>query len=95
VKFSPGVLDLLAFTEHCSYVHVVDARNYTDEQIIRVSTPPVSPDTPSIEREDQDITGFSFSPNGNKMIVGTTSSILEYDVHTAMRRTFFSEATVI
>ena len=33
VKFGNGPADLLAFNEHCSYTHVVDARNFQQEQV--------------------------------------------------------------
>lgn len=33
VKFGAGPADLLAFNEHCSRTHVVDARNFQHEQV--------------------------------------------------------------
>eukprot|EP01080_Neovahlkampfia_damariscottae_P004300 gene4300-7656_t len=37
VKFSKTAgIDLMVFAEHCSYFHVIDTRNFNDEQIIRV-----------------------------------------------------------
>ena len=33
VKFGNGPADLLAFNEHCSYTHIVDARNFQQEQV--------------------------------------------------------------
>jgi WD40 repeat protein len=38
VKFSQGMaMDLLAFTEHTSFVNIVDARNFEKRQTIRLS----------------------------------------------------------
>ena len=33
VKFGNGPADLLAYNEHCSYTHIVDARNFQQEQV--------------------------------------------------------------
>ncbi len=33
VKFGNGPADLLAYNEHCSFTHVVDARNFQQEQV--------------------------------------------------------------
>ncbi|KAJ3322393.1 Cilia- and flagella-associated protein 43 [Boothiomyces sp. JEL0866] len=61
VKFSQsGSMDLLAFTEHVSYVSLVDARTFNDRQAIRVS--PVG--------SDQHISGMAFSPDSQSLFVG-------------------------
>ncbi|KAI8610297.1 WD40-repeat-containing domain protein [Chytriomyces sp. MP71] len=61
VKFSPwGSVDLLAFSEHVSYVNLVDARTFNEVQSVRVS--PAS--------ADQHISGISFSPDAKGLFVG-------------------------
>src|SRR5204863_5662545 len=62
VKFSQGPIDLLIFTEHTKYIHVVDARNFEETQIL------------SIAEQDgvrePDIAGACFTPDGKNIIVG-------------------------
>lgn len=61
VKFTQtGAVDLLAFTEHVSHVHIVDARTFDGQQTLRVGS--VGHDTP--------ITGLCFSNDSQKMFVG-------------------------
>ncbi|CAO3677352.1 unnamed protein product [Umbelopsis vinacea] len=61
VKFSTsGAVDLLAYTEHVSYVNIVDARNFSTQQVLRVS--------PS--HLDYHITGMSFAPDSRSLFVG-------------------------
>eukprot|EP00835_Amoeboradix_gromovi_P000592 NODE_21_length_38511_cov_0.503306.p10 type:complete len:316 gc:universal NODE_21_length_38511_cov_0.503306:30183-31130(+) len=61
VKFSPsGSIDLLMFSEHVSYVHLVDARTFNDRQLIRVA-----PDD-----HDLHISGISFSSDSKRCYVG-------------------------
>ncbi|KAJ1343341.1 hypothetical protein BSLG_002367 [Batrachochytrium salamandrivorans] len=79
VKFSTtGSIDLLLFSEHISYVNVVDARTFDARQSICVAPPGL----------DQHISGISFSPDSSSVFVGTESSILKYEVDTLRRRTF-------
>ncbi|KAJ8325821.1 hypothetical protein QVD99_001544 [Batrachochytrium dendrobatidis] len=79
VKFSnTGSIDLLLFSEHISYINVVDARTFDSRQSICVTPPDI----------DQHISGISFSPDSSTVFVGTESSILKYDVNTLLRRTF-------
>jgi hypothetical protein len=79
VKFSPShSVDLLAFSEHVSYVNFVDARNFDGKQSIRVA--------PS--GSDMHISGFSWSPDCKSVFVGLESTVLEYDVDIVSRRTF-------
>lgn len=61
VKFTQtGAVDLLAFTEHVSHVHIVDARTFDGQQTLRVGS--AGHDTP--------ITGLCFSNDSQKMFVG-------------------------
>lgn len=61
VKYTmEGMLDLLAFTEHTNNVHLVDARNYNEEQVIKVT----------LEGEREDLAGLSFSKDCKQMVVG-------------------------
>ncbi|KAI8585750.1 WD40-repeat-containing domain protein [Geranomyces variabilis] len=79
VKFSPtGSIDLLLFSEHMSYINVVDARTFNDRQTIRVA--------PS--SSDQHISGISFSPCSKTIFVGMESNVWEYSVDTVGRRCF-------
>ena len=41
VKFGNGPADLLAFNEHCSFTHVVDARNFQQGQVQGISHTPI------------------------------------------------------
>eukprot|EP00184_Porphyridium_aerugineum_P007823 CAMPEP_0184693408 /NCGR_PEP_ID=MMETSP0313-20130426/1640_1 /TAXON_ID=2792 /ORGANISM="Porphyridium aerugineum, Strain SAG 1380-2" /LENGTH=350 /DNA_ID=CAMNT_0027151483 /DNA_START=286 /DNA_END=1339 /DNA_ORIENTATION=+ len=74
VKFaSVGELDLLAFTEHMSYLHLVDTRtDYSEKQVVRVC--------PSMR--DVNISGLAFSKNNSTICVGTDASIFEYQIDT-------------
>mmetsp|Transcript_13588 Transcript_13588/g.34180 ORF Transcript_13588/g.34180 Transcript_13588/m.34180 type:complete len:256 (+) Transcript_13588:3-770(+) len=78
VKFSSGLTDLMAFSEHFSRFHVVDARTFAYEQVCSVS-----------EAEDQhDISGLSFSPDGSKLYTCIEDSLLGYNVDQTSRRSF-------
>ena len=71
-------MDLLLYSEHISYINVVDARTFNERQVIRVSPPGV----------DTHISGISFSPDSRSVFVGTESAVVEYEVDTTARRTF-------
>lgn len=53
VKFSPSPMDLLAFTEDCGACHLVDTRNMTQRQTLRISD----------NTELHNISGTCFSPD--------------------------------
>ncbi|GJQ09536.1 hypothetical protein GpartN1_g1327.t1 [Galdieria partita] len=79
VKFSPcGVLDLMAFTEHANFIHLVDIRDLSRTQLEFVG---------ETER-DIDIAGLCFSPQGDKLFVGSSQGIYAYHIGTAQRRSF-------
>ncbi|KAI8646240.1 WD40-repeat-containing domain protein [Parasitella parasitica] len=79
VKFTQtGAVDLLAFTEHVSHIHIVDARTFDGQQTLRVG--PVGHDTP--------ITGLTFSNDSQKMFVGLENAILDFNIDTGSRRRF-------
>jgi len=79
LKFSPtGGIDLMMFSEHVSYINLVDARTFNTVQSVRVS--PIG--------GDQHISGISFSPESKSIFVGLENTILEYDVDTIRRRSF-------
>ncbi|KAJ3135365.1 hypothetical protein HK100_002856 [Physocladia obscura] len=79
VKFSmSGSVDLMMFTEHVSYMHVVDARTFNDTQSIRVAPPNC----------DQNISGIACSPDSRSMFVGLDNVVLEYDIDVIARRSF-------
>jgi WD40 repeat protein len=61
VKFSPSSsIDLLLYSEHVSYVNLVDARTFNEKQSIRLSPQGV----------DQHITGVCWSPDSRGVFVG-------------------------
>ncbi|CAG8480122.1 4759_t:CDS:10 [Paraglomus brasilianum] len=79
VKFSPsGSVDLLMFSEHVSYVHLVDSRTFCERQTLRI--------TP--QHYDQHISGITFTPDSSRIFVGVEHSVLEYEVDTVLRRSF-------
>jgi hypothetical protein len=79
VKFSPRPLDLLAFTEHRNYLHLVDCRMWEGQQTIKV-------------RDDSsrefDICGFDFSPCGSTLYVGTEDAIDILQIDSGNRTSF-------
>lgn len=79
VKFSPDPLDLLAFTEHRNYLHLVDCRMWENRQIIKVRDD---------MHEDIDICGFDFSPCGSRLYVGTEDSIDVLEINRESRTSF-------
>ncbi|KAF9974607.1 hypothetical protein BGZ73_001976 [Actinomortierella ambigua] len=79
VKFSSsGSVDLLVYSEHVSYVNLVDARTFNERQIIRVAPP----------NTDEHITGIALSPDSRTCFVGLEHHVLEFDVDTITRRSF-------
>lgn len=96
VKFTQtGAVDLLAFSEHVSHIHIVDARTFDGQQTLRVG--PVGQDTP--------ITGLTFAHDSQKMFVGKLfistkypfiltcfegleNAVLDFDIDTGSRRRF-------
>ena len=78
VKFSSGLTDLMAFTEHFNRFHVVDARTFAYEQSCYVSS-----------NEDQlDISGLCFTSDGSRLYTCTEEKVLAYDVDQTSRRSF-------
>ncbi|KAJ2081426.1 hypothetical protein H4R24_002361 [Coemansia sp. RSA 988] len=96
VKFSPsGSVDLLAFSEHTSFVNIVDTRSFDKRQILRVGTDMYSdlidlfePDSPTIGAHDTQITGLRFAADSSGLFVGLEESILEYSVDRTNRYSF-------
>lgn len=61
MKFSPtGSVDLLMYSEHVSYINVVDTRSFEEKQVIRVAPPNI----------DQHIAGITFTPDSKNAYVG-------------------------
>ncbi|KAJ3380156.1 hypothetical protein HDU84_006149 [Entophlyctis sp. JEL0112] len=73
-----GSVDLLMFSEHMSYVNLVDARTFNETQSVRVAP----------ANSDQHISGITFSPDSKTIFVGLETAVLEYDVDTMSRRSF-------
>ncbi|KAG0344493.1 hypothetical protein BG004_004445 [Podila humilis] len=85
VKFSSsGSIDLLIYSEHVSYVNLVDARTFNERQVVRVAPPHV----------DEHISGIALSPDSKKCFVGMEHSVLEFDVDTINRRSFPSGSLI-
>ncbi|KAF9202853.1 hypothetical protein BGZ49_007008 [Haplosporangium sp. Z 27] len=85
VKFSSsGSIDLLMFSEHVSYINLVDARTFNDRQVVRVASP----------NNDEHISGIAISPDSKVCFVGMEHSVLEYDVDTITRRSFPSGSLI-
>ncbi|PVU93928.1 hypothetical protein BB561_002926 [Smittium simulii] len=79
VKFSKnGPVDLMAFSEHSSYVTVVDSRHFNKKQLLKTNT----------ELGESQITGIEFSYDSEKLFVGLEGCILDYKVDTLKRRCF-------
>ena len=75
VKFSSGLTDLMAFSEHHSRFHIVDARTFAYEQVVSAAP-------------ERDISGLCFTPNGSKVYSCIGDNLLEYDVDQTSRRSF-------
>ncbi|KAJ2160900.1 hypothetical protein GGF46_001885 [Coemansia sp. RSA 552] len=102
VKFSPsGSIDLLAFSEHTSYVNIVDTRSLEKRQVLRVSPESAdsfpdlfAPDSPTLLNHDMQITGLRFAPDSSALFVGLEDSILEYTVDRMGRYSFASSEVI-
>ncbi|KAJ2740793.1 hypothetical protein GGI20_005610, partial [Coemansia sp. BCRC 34301] len=102
VKFSPsGSVDLLAFSEHSSFVNIADTRCFERRQVLRVGIdgdeevgPPSPPDSPTMVDHDYQITGLRFSYDSAALFVGLEGSILEYSVDRVSRHSFSSSAII-
>ena len=79
VRFSPGPLDLLAFTEHRGRFHVADARVWSRQQVLHVGA------VPELE---PDVSGLAWSPCGSALYVGLEDAIMSYNVDTMARTSF-------
>ena len=96
VKFAQSAgIDMLGFTEHVSYLNLVDARTFdtsTRQSIYLGTTSDSSTDsnspTAAIGRPDVHVCGFSFSPDGRGIYAATETNIIEFDVDTMARRSF-------
>ncbi|KAF9217060.1 hypothetical protein CPC16_009016 [Podila verticillata] len=85
VKFSSsGSIDLLVYSEHVSYVNLVDARTFNDRQVVRVAPTNI----------DEHISGIAMSPDSKVCFVGLEHSVLEFDVDTIIRRSFPSGSLI-
>ncbi|KAM0687087.1 hypothetical protein COBT_001680 [Conglomerata obtusa] len=75
-------LDLLMFSEHVSYINLVDCRNFELRQSICTSK----------QDSDRNISGAIFSDTGDSIVVAFDDAAHEYLLLSNMRRVF-SEAT--
>eukprot|EP00884_Botryococcus_braunii_P020416 jgi/Botrbrau1/7058/Bobra.0165s0081.1 len=77
VKYSSGPADLLVFSEHENYCHIVDARKYTESQVLKVHP------------NGCQISGICFAPSGRRLYVGMGElGIGVYDIDMVKRTTF-------
>ena len=93
VKFSPSSsIDLLVFTEHCSYVNFVDARtfdpNFTQRQSLRLGSNSMNTLNSTSGSTDVHVSGLAFTPDSRSVFVGLEQCVLEFDVDTVARRSF-------
>lgn len=79
VKFSPVPLDLLAFSEHRGFVHLVDCRMWSRRQIIQAQEDSI---------HDPDICGFDFSPCGRNLYVGRENAMEVLQLDLQSRKSF-------
>ncbi|CAG9463104.1 unnamed protein product [Pedinophyceae sp. YPF-701] len=78
VKFSSGPMDLLAFSEHTTRCHLVDARMLTRKQVLYLDDD---------DTGEPNISGISFTPGGERLFVGTEHSLAAFSIDTVRRRT--------
>jgi hypothetical protein len=64
------------YTEHVSYFHIVDTRNF-ENQTIKVSN-----------NDDKNISGIGFTCDGSSILVGLEEQIQQYNVDLFKRKTF-------
>eukprot|EP00127_Corallochytrium_limacisporum_P006013 Clim_evm2s216 gene=Clim_evmTU2s216 len=88
VKYSPkgSAMDLLAFSEHTTYIHLLDARTYSEEQIIRVCP----------EGIDVHIAGIAWLGKGDALVTGMDTergAVVNY-FEPAQRRKFADAAII-
>mmetsp|Transcript_14085 Transcript_14085/g.30534 ORF Transcript_14085/g.30534 Transcript_14085/m.30534 type:complete len:360 (-) Transcript_14085:671-1750(-) len=89
VKFSPGPLDLLAFTEHEECAHVVDVRRLDVMQHLCVAKGGVPGSGGLVPGAcPPDISGLDFSPSGRRLVVGSEEGMVSWEVDTFKRRAF-------
>ncbi|GLI70916.1 hypothetical protein VaNZ11_015944 [Volvox africanus] len=77
VKFSPGVMDLMAFAEHEDTVHIVDVRQWANVQLLNAGC-----------GQGRDISGISFAGAADRLWVGLDDCVMSYDLDTVGRRAF-------
>mmetsp|Transcript_4898 Transcript_4898/g.18392 ORF Transcript_4898/g.18392 Transcript_4898/m.18392 type:complete len:583 (+) Transcript_4898:1-1749(+) len=84
MKYAPNpALDLLIFSEHSNYWHILDTRNFDE-----IETTKVSGDRDSYS--DINIGGLDFSCDSSSVFVGTPQNIIRYQIDTVKRRKFES-----
>ena len=81
VKFTTaGPLDLLVFSEHTSNVHVVDARTFTQQQVIDVAR--------DCNKAGSGVAGLAFADKGRTLVVALEERLAQYEIDSLTRRTF-------
>jgi len=77
VKYSPlKGIDLIAFTESTSYIHILDVLKPENHQTIRVAP----------NNEETDICGLCFSPDSRYLYVALQDRLVQLEVDLAARR---------
>ena len=91
ISWSPSCLDMLLYTESTAYATLLDCRNFSNQQRIRI--PDGDGSHFGIGGRDRDITGACWSgSNGNRIYIGSEQGISEFGIKTRSRRTFPSSA---
>lgn len=84
VSWSPSPLDMLVFTESTTFATVLDCRDFSRLQRLRI------PDgnTAHGSGGDREISGATWSSRGEKLYIGSEQGITEFFVQTNLRRQF-------
>lgn len=94
VTWSPSPLDLLLFAESTNYATVLDCRDFSRQQRLRIK-----PDYADAAQQSHSVTrnveisGATWSRNGEHLYVGHEQFITEFRVNTKARRIFPSFQT--
>lgn len=86
VSWSPTTLDLLLFTESSCHATILDCRDFTNQQRLRL--PDSGHAHNSGMNRDNEISGATWSKSGSKIYIGHEQYITEFEVDTHKRRTF-------
>ena len=86
ISWSPSPLDMLVFTESTSFATLVDCRDFTRQQRLRI--PDGDGSDFGINGRDREVSGACWSRNGAQVYVGSEHGITEWNIKTRERRSF-------